>query len=105
MYHHPPTRAARQFCSHGHVYVNDKKVDVPSYILKVGDKVGLEKKLYENQVYLTAKDSPRLELADYLEIKDEDVPTAYVRYMPKMDNVPFPLQAGLFSEYYAMRKV
>ncbi len=101
----PSTRAARQFISHGHVYVNDKKVDIPSYVLKVGDKITLDKKMYENQVYMTAKDNPRLELADYLELKDEDVPTVYVKDMPKLENIPFPFQAGLFSEYYAMRTV
>ncbi len=101
----PSIRAARQMISHGHVFVNDKKVSIGSFIVRPGDKVSLSKKMYENQVYMTAKQSPRLELADFIEVKDEEVPTAYLTDIPKLDAVPFPFQPGLFAEYYAMRKV
>jgi small subunit ribosomal protein S4 len=100
----PSIKAARQLCSHGHVFVNGKKVSIGSYILKVGDKVTMSKSMYENQTYLICKQSPRLTLADFLEIKEEDVPTGYLKDMPNLEAVPFPFKAGLFSEYYAMRK-
>ena len=101
----PSTRAARQLCSHGHVLVNGQKATIPSMVLKVGDKVTLAKKVYENQTYLVAKENPRLMLPDFLEVKDEEVPTGYVKEVPNLEAIPFPFQAGLFSEYYAMRKV
>jgi small subunit ribosomal protein S4 len=38
---------ARQFVNHAHVEVNGKTVDIPSYIVKVGDKVSLKSKIYD----------------------------------------------------------
>ena len=35
-------RAARQLVNHGHVTVNGKKVDIPSYLCKIGDKVAIK---------------------------------------------------------------
>ena len=37
-------RQSRQFVKHGHVLVNDKKVDIPSYILKEGDIITIREK-------------------------------------------------------------
>ncbi len=37
-------RQARQLVSHGHILVNDKKVDIPSYFVKIGDKISLTDK-------------------------------------------------------------
>lgn len=39
--------AARQLVSHGHVYVNEKRVNIPSYLVKVGDKIEIKEKIYE----------------------------------------------------------
>lgn len=41
-------KAARQLVGHGHVLVNGKKVDVPGYIVKVGDKITVSKKMSSN---------------------------------------------------------
>ncbi len=38
----PSRKAARQLITHGHVHVNDRKVDVNDYILDIGDKIGLK---------------------------------------------------------------
>ena len=43
-------RAARQFVNHGHVLVNGKKVDIPSYRCKVGDVISLKDKAKELKV-------------------------------------------------------
>jgi len=40
----PTRRAARQFVNHGHVLVNGKKVDIPSYRCKVGDVISIKDK-------------------------------------------------------------
>ena len=41
----PTVFAARQFVSHGHVTVNGKRVNIPSYQVKPGDKVEIKEKL------------------------------------------------------------
>ena len=68
----PSIRAARQLVSHGHVRVNGQKVDIGSYTLNVGDKITLTDKGFQNQIYLRAKQSPRLEVADFLRKEEEN---------------------------------
>lgn len=41
----PSKKAARQLVSHGHVYVNGKKIDVPSYVVNVGQEITLSDKV------------------------------------------------------------
>lgn len=102
----PSIRAARQMVSHGHVLVNGKKATIPSMVLKVGDVVQLSAKAYESQSYLQSKQSPRLELADFLVKEDlSGNEVGRVRDVPGIDAVPFPFDPGLFTEYYAQRKV
>lgn len=101
----PSTRAARQLCSHGHVFVNGEKVDIGSAVLKPGDKVTLSEAMYENQVFMRAKQAPRLEIPMFLAVEDGATPTGIVKEIPKLDVIPFPFQPGLFAEYYAMRNV
>jgi len=44
---------ARQFASHGHFLVNGRRVDVPSYQLRKGDRVELRPKLHSSKLYLS----------------------------------------------------
>lgn len=44
---------ARQFVGHAHFFVNGKKVDIPSYEVKVGDKIELREKMKESPLYKT----------------------------------------------------
>ena len=102
----PSIRSARQLVGHGHVRVNDKKVDISSIVLNVGDRVTLTDKGAQNQIVLRAKQSPRLEIPDFLR-KDEagGTDTGIVQNIPGTEHVPFSFDAGLFTEYYAARNV
>jgi small subunit ribosomal protein S4 len=102
----PSIRAARQLVGHGHVRVNGEKVDISSYVLKVGDQVSLSDKGFENQIYLRAKQSPRLEVPDFLRKEDVSGKEAgIVQNVPSLEHVPFTFDSGLFTEYYAARNV
>ena len=99
-------KAARQMVSHGHVLVDGKKVDIGSFVVKVGSQVQLRDKAKEHQSYLRAKEAQRLELPDYLQKSEEkgmDVGT--IQSLPNLEHIPFPFNAGLFTEYYAAHKV
>lgn len=102
----PSIRSARQLVSHGHVLVNGKVIDISSQVLSVGDEVKLTDSAYDQQIHLRAKQSPRLELPDYLK-KDEKEGKAVgaVLANPGTEHVPFTFDAGLFTEYYAARSV
>ena len=44
-------RQARQMVNHGHILVNGQKVDIPSYIVKVGDKITLKEASRKNAIF------------------------------------------------------
>lgn len=96
--------AAKQMISHGKVRVNGKKVDISSQILRVGDKISLKEDAYENQAYLLAQQSPRLELANFL-VKEVVAGREVGRLAdePNIEAVPFPFDPNLVISYYSLR--
>lgn len=93
--------AARQLVQHGFVYINNKRVDIPSYTVKLGEEVSVK-----------AKDPVVKRLNDTLEaLKDRPVPKwleadvknlkAKVAAMPTKDDVGFPIQEQLIVELYS----
>lgn len=101
----PSIRAARQLISHGHIRVNDQKVDISSFVVPTGSQISVSEKAQNNQSYLRAKQAPRLEVPDYLrkeEVNGKEV--GVIHATPRIEHVPFPFDAGLFTEYYAARK-
>jgi len=102
----PSIRAARQLVSHGHVFVNGKKLNVGSAVLKVGDVITLKDKSYEHQVVILCKDAPRLDTPDYMEkAEQEGKVVGTIKEVPGIDAVPFGFNTNLFAEYYSLRSV
>ena len=101
----PSIPAARQLVTHRHILVDEKKINIPSYIVPVGVKVRVRDKAKENQIYLRAKQAPRLELTDFLRREEEKgSEVGIVQVIPALEYIPFAFDAGLFTEYYAARK-
>ncbi|QLY26122.1 30S ribosomal protein S4 [Bdellovibrio sp. KM01] len=96
--------AAKQLVSHGKVLLNGKKVNIPSQIIKVGDIVSLKPEAYENQVYLAAKQAPRLPLPSFM-TKEEKGGAESGRLIdePNIEAVPFSFDPGLVISYYSLR--
>ena len=88
---------ARQYVSHGHVLVNDKKVNIPSYSVKEGDIVALSPKLVKNEV-IAARLSEEVTLPDYL--VREAISGKVVRY-PKREEIQNPVDYQLVIEFYS----
>ena len=88
---------ARQLVSHGHILVNDKKVNIPSYQVKVDDVLSLSPKMQNNPkiVEILANEAESL---PFLEKKG--TVGKLVRYPQSSDlQVPFDMQ--LIIEYYS----
>lgn len=101
----PSIRSARQLCSHGHIMVNGEVVSLGSFVCSVGSEIKLSDKGYTNQIYLRAKQAPRMEVPDYLRKEEkEGKDTGYVQAIPGIEHIPFTFDSGLFTEYYAARK-
>lgn len=102
----PSIRSARQLISHGHVFVNNKIVNIGSFVLKVGDIISLKDKSYEHQLVIQCKDNPRMDLPDFLEKSEEEGKTiGTVKGSPGTEAIPFSFNTNLFAEYYSLRSV
>lgn len=88
---------ARQLVTHGHVIVNNKKVDIPSYSVSVGDVITLKPKVLENpDIKLLLQDPPTT--PEWLSKKG---PVGKVERLPERDDVLMDIDEQLIVEYYS----
>jgi len=92
-------RAARQLVNHGHILVNGKKVDIPSYRVKPGDKISIKEssKNHGGIEIALANVSKRVEFINYDEAKREAI---YVRY-PERNELNPDINESLIVEFYS----
>lgn len=101
----PSIPAARQLVTHGHVLVEGKKVDIPSFVVKENQKISVKEKSSKNQIVLQGLQSARLEMPDYLRKEEKQGQiVGILQSQPNVEHIPFPFNTGLFTEYYASRK-
>ena len=98
----PTVFAARQFVSHGHVMVNGKRVNVPSYMVKDGDVIEVRERSREMGLVLEALVSVEREVPDYIDLDPKKLSANFVRG-PKLEDVPYPVQMepNLVIEFYS----
>lgn len=96
----PTVIAARQLVSHGHILINDKKVDRPSYAIKSGDKVTLKTSSRAIPMVTSTLQGRPLELPSYLTYDDQQF-TASITGAPSREDVPLDLQEQLIVEFYS----
>ncbi|MBL8887148.1 MAG: 30S ribosomal protein S4 [Phycisphaerales bacterium] len=90
--------AARQLVVHGHVRVNGKKVDRPSYVVSVGDVITLKDKV--QKLGKEAMESlAGLEVAGWIEFNPSEM-TIKVVALPTTDQIPFDVNTNLIVEFY-----
>lgn len=91
-------RQARQMVVHGHVAVNGKKVDIPSYEVKAGDKISL---LGSNALVKEAHNrgiaANPLAYISY----DDNTKVAMFERVPAREEIPIEIQDNLVAEYYS----
>jgi small subunit ribosomal protein S4 len=98
----PTPFAARQFVNHGHVLVNGKRVNIPSYRVKVGDVVQVRERSRNMALVLEALQLAERDTPDYLEVDAKAITVKYLR-MPELAEVPYPvkMEPNLVVEFYA----
>jgi small subunit ribosomal protein S4 len=94
--------AARQLVNHGHVKVNGKRVNIPSYTVKDGDEISLKDKSKEIAVIQEAIVSQEREIPEYIEVDIKEFKGRFLR-APLMHDVPYPvtMEPNLVIEYYS----
>lgn len=88
---------ARQLVSHGHVLVNDKRVNIPSYQVKVDDVLTIDQKSSKNQLVAQAIEE-RKELLPFIERKGM---VGKLSRLPEKEDVEVPFNTQLIIEYYS----
>jgi small subunit ribosomal protein S4 len=97
-----PNRAsARQFVRHGHVLVNGRKVDIPSYLLKVGDVLAVREKSRQLGVVQNSLEARKGQTTpEWLELNVEAV-SGRVLNVPLRGSIPVPVNEQLIVELYS----
>lgn len=93
------TRAqARQLVNHGHITVDGKRVNIPSYTVKVGEVIGVREKSRNLTVIQESVES-LYGRPDYLEF-DEDKLEGKLTCLPEREEMPAEIQEAYIVEYY-----
>jgi len=98
----PTVFASRQFINHGHILVNNKRVNIPSYKVKDGDIIEVKEKSRDLPLVLEAAGSPERDVPDYVEVDHGKMRGTFLR-QPGLADVPYPalMEPNLVIEYYS----
>jgi small subunit ribosomal protein S4 len=98
----PTVFAARQFVNHGHVLVNGKRVNIPSYRVSVDDVIEVREKSREMGLVLEAIQSAERDVPDYIDADHKKLTAKLVR-VPLLADVPYPvmMEPNLVIEFYS----
>ena len=94
--------SARQLINHGHIKVNGKKVNIPSYSVSEKDTIELKDKSKELVVIAGALINKEREVPDYIQMDEKNKTAKFLR-VPKFSEVPYPtiMEPSLVIEYYS----
>ncbi|MCH3917002.1 MAG: 30S ribosomal protein S4 [Spirochaetia bacterium] len=93
-------RLSRQLVSHGHILVNGKKVDIPSYRCRPGDVISMKEKSTKNEQFRkNFLGAAHFKLA-YIE-KNEEAFSGTLLRLPERSEVPVEINDQLVVEFYS----
>jgi small subunit ribosomal protein S4 len=94
-------RQARQVVRHGMILVNGKKVDIPSYNLKAGDKISILERFKENVGLKRSLETlQKRGVPEWLEV-DTGTLSGTFKKIPTKDEIALPVQEQLIVELYS----
>jgi small subunit ribosomal protein S4 len=93
-------RQARQMVNHGHFLVNEKKIDIPSYGLTIGDVIELREKSRKTGMFVDNFSNLSASPLGYIE-KDVENFKATLAREPQREELPIEINEQLIVEYYS----
>jgi len=95
----PSRKAARLLVSHGHIYLNGRRVDIPSMLVKVGDKITLKNsEKTRKKVKAQLESNPNFAVQGWLQL-DASRPMATIVAIPTRDDVQLAVEEQLVVEF------
>ena len=94
--------SARQLINHGHVKVNGRKVNIPSFLVSEKDTIEIKDKSKELVVIAGSLVSKERDVPDYIQLDEKNKVVKLIR-VPKFADVPYPsiMEPNLVIEYYS----
>ena len=98
----PTVFAARQFVNHGHVKVNGRRVNIPSYQVKIGDVVEVKEASRQMILVLEAAQLAERDVPEFYEVDPAKMMAKMMR-VPLPSEVPYPvmMEPNLVIEFYS----
>lgn len=95
-------REARQLVNHAHFTVNGHKVNIPSYLVRVGDVIEVKEGSRSSVAFkrLTAEDAPMVTVPKWLE-RDKTALKGTVVTLPAREDIDMPIEEHLIVELYS----
>lgn len=94
-------RQARQIVTHGHVLVNGKRVDIPSYLVKTGEVISLKSKTATSEWMKGVVEANSSRTVPKWLSMDKNTLTGTVVDVPKRDDIDFEISETLIVELYS----
>ena len=91
---------ARQIVSHGLITVNGKRVDIPSYLIKVGDVIAVKESKKDSVLFENVKQTKNLSIVKWLEFDNANL-TGKVVALPERSDIDIDIQEHLIIELYS----
>lgn len=91
-------RAARQLVNHGHILVNGRKVDIPSYLCSVNDVISVKESSKNLKVIVESLDS-LASVVKYVSVNKEEKSGTFLRE-PERNELPLDIQESQIVEWY-----
>ena len=98
----PTVFSARQLINHGHIRVNSKKVNIPSFLVSEKDTIDLKNQSKELAVIIGALTSKERDVPEYIQMDEKNKIIKLTR-VPKFSEIPYPtvMEPNLVIEYYS----
>jgi small subunit ribosomal protein S4 len=89
---------ARQLIAHGHITVNGRRVDIPSYLLQAGDVVRVKNRAKSLQAVQANLAENQRQVPEFLTLVEGPIPEGVVSRLPETEDVSIPVQTQLIIE-------
>ncbi|MCC0016899.1 MAG: 30S ribosomal protein S4 [Rhodobiaceae bacterium] len=98
----PTVFAARQFVNHGHIKVNGRRVNIPSYRCKEGDVIEVKDASKQLAIVLEATQSAERDVPEYVDVDHNKMVAKFIR-VPQLADVPYAviMEPNLVVEFYS----
>ena len=98
----PTIFSARQLINHGHITVNNKRVNIRSYLCSVGDKIAVKQSSQSHPLVMESIQGQYRDIPEYIQADIKNMEGSLIR-VPILEDIPYPIEMepNLVVEFYS----